>query len=93
MSAHNAIGSRTCGTCKNFHNPQNEPMGICIARPPTPMIVGMQPMPAPAIVDPKKVPQQMVVPIVMGFHPPRSPEHGCGEHQRDAANLNSCLSG
>lgn len=76
-----AIIGRTCGTCSFWHNPDGMPQGLCVRNPPAPTVVGMMPVPQPAIVNPKSPPPQMATPIVLGFHPPREPNQGCGEHQ------------
>jgi hypothetical protein len=82
MRKHDAIGTNTCDSCQFWHNPEGQPVGLCIRNPPVPIIVGMQPMPQPAIVNPKNPPPQMAMPIVLGFHPPREAKQGCGEHLR-----------
>lgn len=76
-----AFAGRTCDTCDYWHNPNGEPVGLCVRFPPSTHIVGMMPVAPPAIVNPLKgPPPQMAVPIPMGFYPPREPKMGCGEH-------------
>jgi hypothetical protein len=85
---HDAIGERRCGHCRFWHNPDGEPMGICIKETPTPLLVGHQPIAAPVIMDPKAAAQmQSAIPIVLGFHPPRTPEQGCSKFERRLSDV------
>ena len=38
---HDAIGERRCGHCRFWHNPEGEPMGLCIKEAPTPLLVAL----------------------------------------------------
>lgn len=76
---YDALVGKHCRTCAKWHNPEGHVIGYCVAGPPTPFIVGMQPAGDPRLhLDPKK-PMQMVakvdakVPVCGG-------DDGCWSH-------------
>jgi hypothetical protein len=85
---HDAVGERKCGACRFWHNPDGEPMGLCIKEPPTPIMVGHQPIKGPSIMDPNAPQMVQAMPIVLGFHPPRTADMGCSRFERRLNDVN-----
>lgn len=76
---YDALVGRHCRTCAMWHNPEGQTIGYCVAEPPTPFIVGMQPAIDPRLhIDPKKPLPMMAkvdakVPVCGG-------DDGCWKH-------------
>jgi hypothetical protein len=73
-----ALKDNRCRNCQCFHQPQANASGMCVAHPPTPLVVGARPRGA-MVIDPKGGPAggMEMAAVVQSYYPPVSPDHGC----------------
>lgn len=71
-----------CSNCTAFvMDPGRADQGVCRARPPTPLVLGMQQMPGNVIAH-RGQGGPAVMPIIQGVFPPMKATSWCREYER-----------
>jgi hypothetical protein len=77
-------GGENCGNCNAFQAGANGE-GVCRARPPTAIMVGIQQMPGIGLL--KSGPQMQQVPVFQGVFPPMRASSWCRDWQPIAKTI------